>query len=91
MSLPTQLHDLSVVELAALLRARKVSAIETTQHFLARAEAHATLGTYLAIDPAVSLRQAANADARLANGTAGTLEGVPMAHKDIFVTKDFPT
>ncbi|MEO6854566.1 MAG: Asp-tRNA(Asn)/Glu-tRNA(Gln) amidotransferase subunit GatA [Rhodoferax sp.] len=91
MSLPTQLHDLSVVELAALLRARKVSAVETTQHFLARAEAHATLGTYLAIDPAVSLRQAANADARLANGTAGTLEGVPMAHKDIFVTKDFPT
>ena len=91
MSLPTQLHDLSVVELAALLRARKVSAVETTQHFLARAETHRGLGSYLAIDPAVSLRQAAAADARLAHGTAGPLEGVPMAHKDIFATKDFPT
>ncbi len=91
MSLPTQLHDLSVVELAAQLRARTVSAVETAQHFLARAEAHAPLGAYLAIDPSVSLRQAAAADVRLANGTAGTLEGVPLAHKDIFVTRDFPT
>ena len=91
MSFSTQLHDLSVVELAALLRARKVSAVETTQHFLARAQAHAPLGAYLAMDEAVSLRQATAADARLANGTAGPLEGVPMAHKDIFVTKDFPT
>ena len=91
MSLSTQLHDLSVVELAALLRARKVSAVETTQHFLARAQAHAPLGAYLAMDEAVSLRQAFAADARLANGTAGPLEGVPMAHKDIFVTQDFPT
>nr|WP_315429304.1 Asp-tRNA(Asn)/Glu-tRNA(Gln) amidotransferase subunit GatA [uncultured Albidiferax sp.] len=91
MSLPTQLHDLTLVELAQQLRARKVSAVETTQHFLARANEHAALGSYLAMDEAVSLRQAHAADARLANGTAGTLEGVPMAHKDIFVTKDFPT
>jgi aspartyl-tRNA(Asn)/glutamyl-tRNA(Gln) amidotransferase subunit A len=85
------LHDLSVVALAQHLRDRKVSAVETAQHFLARAQAHAPLGAYLALDPAVSLAQAAAADARLAHGTAGALEGVPMAHKDIFVTKDFPT
>jgi aspartyl-tRNA(Asn)/glutamyl-tRNA(Gln) amidotransferase subunit A len=91
MSLPSQLHDLSLVELAQQLRARTVSAVETTQHFLARAKTHAPLGAYLAMDESVSLRQAQAADARLANGTAGTLEGVPMAHKDIFVTKDFPT
>ena len=90
MSLPTQLHDLTLVELAQQLRARKVSAVETAQHFLARA-VQAPLGAYLAMDEAVSLRQARAADVRLANGTAGTLEGVPMAHKDIFVTKDFPT
>jgi aspartyl-tRNA(Asn)/glutamyl-tRNA(Gln) amidotransferase subunit A len=91
MSLPTQLHDLTLVELAQQLRARKVSAVETTQHFLARAQTHAPLGAYLAMDEAVSLAQAQAADARLANGTAGTLEGVPLAHKDIFATKDFPT
>ena len=31
------------------------------------------------------------ADARIAAGTAGALEGVPIAHKDIFVTQAFPS
>jgi aspartyl-tRNA(Asn)/glutamyl-tRNA(Gln) amidotransferase subunit A len=85
------LHDLTVVELAGQLRARQVSAVEAAQHFLARAASHASLGAYLAMDDEVALAQARAADARLAAGTAGPLEGVPMAHKDIFVTKDFPS
>jgi aspartyl-tRNA(Asn)/glutamyl-tRNA(Gln) amidotransferase subunit A len=85
------LHDLTVAELAGQLRARQVSAVEAAQHFLARAESHASLGAYLAMDDEVTLAQACAADARLAAGTAGPLEGVPMAHKDIFVTKDFPS
>jgi aspartyl-tRNA(Asn)/glutamyl-tRNA(Gln) amidotransferase subunit A len=85
------LHDLTVAELAASLRAREVSAVETAQHFLARARSHAALGAYLCQDEEVTLSQARAADARLAAGTAGPLEGVPLAHKDIFVTKDFPS
>ncbi len=85
------LHDLTVAELAGQLRARQVSAVEAAQHFLARAASHASLGAYLAMDEEVTLAQARAADARLAAGTAGPLEGVPMAHKDIFVTKDFPS
>ena len=87
----TDLHDLSLVELATSLRQRKVSAVETAQHFLARAKTHEALGVYLARDEAVTLAQAAAADQRIARGTGGTLEGVPLAHKDIFVTKDFAT
>ena len=87
----TELHDLSVVALAAQLRDKKVSAVEAAQHFLARSKSHSQLGAYLAMNEDVTLAQAKAADARLAAGTAGTLEGVPMAHKDIFVTKDFPT
>ncbi len=85
------LHDLGVAELAASLRAREVSAVEAAQHFLTRARSHASLGAYLAVDEAVTLAQARAADMRLAAGTAGPLEGVPLAHKDIFVTKDFPS
>ena len=87
----TELHDLTVAELAAHLRSRQVSAVEAAQHFLARAQSHAHLGAFLDTNPEVTLAQARAADARLAAGTAGALEGVPLAHKDIFVTRDFAT
>ncbi len=87
----TDLHDLGVAELAAKLATRKVSSVEVTQHFLARIEQNAGLGAFLATDSAVSLAQARAADARLAAGERAPLLGVPLAHKDIFVTRDFPT
>ena len=85
------LHDLTVTALAAQLRERQVSAVEAAQHFLARARSHQSLGAYVAVNEDVTLAQARAADARIAAGTAGTLEGVPLAHKDIFVTRDFPS
>ncbi len=84
-----ELHDLGVAQLAASLKTRAVSAVEVARHFLARAEKHQSLGAFVAVDAEVTLRQAAAADERLAKGTAGALEGVPIAHKDIFVTRDF--
>lgn len=91
MTQSTDLHDLTVAELASQLHSRKVSAVETAQHFLARAQSHAHLGTFLDTNTDVTLAQARAADVRLAAGTGGALEGVPMAHKDIFVTRDFAT
>ncbi|MEY4882606.1 MAG: hypothetical protein RIS34_460 [Pseudomonadota bacterium] len=85
------LHDLSVHALTQALRDKKVSAVELAQHFLDRSNAHSDLGAYVAIDAKTTLAQARAADARIANGTAGALEGVPIAHKDIFVTQDFVT
>ena len=83
------LHDLSVAELAARLRAKEVSAVEVARHFLARGKKHEALGAYLHVDEEVTLAQARAADQRLAAGDAAPLLGVPIAHKDIFVTKDF--
>ncbi|MBN8558734.1 MAG: Asp-tRNA(Asn)/Glu-tRNA(Gln) amidotransferase GatCAB subunit A, partial [Burkholderiales bacterium] len=85
------LHDLAVAELASRLRGRQVSALELARHLLARSQAHAGLGAFLAQDEAVTLAQARAADARLASGDAPLLTGVPVAHKDVFVTTDFPT
>ena len=81
-------HDMSVAELARGLALKSFSAVELTRYFLARAQAD-TRGCFLQIDAAVALAQAQRADARRAAGRAGSLEGVPMAHKDIFVTRDF--
>ncbi len=84
------LHDLGVAELAAQLAARKVSSVEVTQHFLGRIQ-NEQLGAFLATDAEVSLAQARAADARLAAGERTPLLGVPLAHKDVFVTRDFPS
>jgi aspartyl-tRNA(Asn)/glutamyl-tRNA(Gln) amidotransferase subunit A len=83
------LHQSTVAQLARSLRQREVSALEAAQHYLARAKAHEALGAFLAMDEQVTLAQAREADARLAAGDAAPLLGVPIAHKDIFVTRDF--
>ncbi len=85
------LHQWGVAELAAALAGRKVSAVEAAQHHLARMKAHEALGTFLDVNEAVTLAQARAADEAIAAGRAGVLAGVPIAHKDIFVTTDFAT
>jgi len=84
------LHDQSLTELSTALRTKQVSAVELAQHFLARAKAD-TSGAFLDINADATLAQAQASDARLAAGTGGSLEGVPLAHKDVFVTRDFAT
>ncbi|HEX7867821.1 MAG TPA: Asp-tRNA(Asn)/Glu-tRNA(Gln) amidotransferase subunit GatA [Variovorax sp.] len=86
-----ELHQLSVVELAKALADRKVSAVEASQAFLGRMKAHESLGTFVDVNEEVTLAQARAADALIAKGNAPVLAGVPIAHKDIFVTTDFAT
>ncbi|MBS3910319.1 MAG: Asp-tRNA(Asn)/Glu-tRNA(Gln) amidotransferase subunit GatA [Hydrogenophaga sp.] len=85
------LHELGVAELVAAIADKKTSAVEAAQHLLARARQHASLGAYLAFNDDATLAQAKAADTRLAAGERTPLLGVPLAHKDIFVTRDFPT
>jgi len=91
MPLNLDLHDLGVAQLAARLAAGDVSSVEVTQHFLQRIRQQDSLGAFLSTDADVSLAQARAADARLAAGERTPLLGVPLAHKDVFVTRDFPT
>jgi aspartyl-tRNA(Asn)/glutamyl-tRNA(Gln) amidotransferase subunit A len=82
----------SLAELSRALADKKVSAVELAQAHLDRIESHRNLNAFLDVRPEVTLAQAAAADARLARngkGDATPLTGVPIAHKDIFVTKDF--
>jgi aspartyl-tRNA(Asn)/glutamyl-tRNA(Gln) amidotransferase subunit A len=85
------LHDLTVAQLAATLRSREASAVEVAQHFLDRGARHESLGAYLAVDRELTLTQARDADRRLAAGDSAPLLGVPVAHKDIFVTRGLPS
>ena len=86
----SDLHTLGVAELAALLQQKEVSAVELATRLLARLGGNPH-HAFLSVDSEVTLAQAKAADARIAAGERSPLLGVPIAHKDIFVTQDFPT
>ena len=86
----TQLHNMTVAQLAQTLQTKQASAVEVATAFLARAGGNPH-NAFLDIHSEVTLAQAQASDARIAAGTAGALEGVPIAHKDVFVTRDFVT
>ncbi len=86
--------DLS--SLAQALASRQLGAVELAQDVLGRIQADAT-NAFLAVDPEQTLAQARLADDRLkkdsptAAGQGFSLVGLPIAHKDIFVTRGWPT
>ena len=86
-----ELHALGVAGLGRAMAAKEVSSVEVTSHLLSRIDAHERLGTTLAVDADAALAQARAADARRAAGDDGPLVGIPLAHKDIFVTRALPT
>ena len=81
----------SLAQLGALLDRRQVSAVELARLFLDRIERHRDLNAFLDVRPEATLAQARAADERRARGESGPLLGVPLAHKDVFVTRDWHT
>jgi aspartyl-tRNA(Asn)/glutamyl-tRNA(Gln) amidotransferase subunit A len=84
--------DSGLGELRAALDARRVSSVELTQAFVARARAlNGSLNAFITLDDEASLAMARAADARLARGEGGPLAGIPIAHKDIYCTRRLRT
>jgi aspartyl-tRNA(Asn)/glutamyl-tRNA(Gln) amidotransferase subunit A len=77
------------VDLASAIGAGEVSAAEVTEAFVARGEAaEGSLHAYLATTFDRALEEAAAADERRATGAAlSAYDGVPIAYKDLFVTR----
>jgi aspartyl-tRNA(Asn)/glutamyl-tRNA(Gln) amidotransferase subunit A len=82
------MHTKTLKEYSALLQSKKISATELATLFLDRIK-HSDLNAFLHVDDALTLAQAKTADQLLASGDAGALTGIPIAHKDIFVTRDW--
>jgi len=76
-----------IAALRQALAARTLSATELAQDALAAVRAHAHLNAFLHVDDALTLAQAQAADALLASRQATPLTGIPIAHKDVFVTQ----
>ncbi len=86
------MHNMGVRALADALASRSFSAVELTRHFLARIERlDSQFNSLITLTAEQALAEAAQADARLAAGDAGPLTGIPLIHKDIFLTQGVRT
>ena len=70
----------------------EVSSVELATYFLDRIDAmdHG-IGSFITVDRDGALERARAADERLAAGEGTALTGIPIAHKDIFCTKNLRT
>ncbi|MGH7739283.1 MAG: Asp-tRNA(Asn)/Glu-tRNA(Gln) amidotransferase subunit GatA [bacterium] len=88
-----ELHQKTIHEVSADLKAKKVSSVELTQAVLAHLEkVEPKVQSFITKTPDEALAQAAQADKRLASGQDVTpLTGVPVAIKDLLCTKGVRT
>ena len=80
-------HQTPIALMAKALAAKEVSSMELTQYFLSRIEAEKRWNAYLDVNAHLSLEQANKADELIAAGKGTRLTGIPVAHKDVFVTR----
>ncbi|MGL4565304.1 MAG: amidase, partial [Halioglobus sp.] len=86
------MHDKSVAQLIAGLRARQFSSVELNRCFLERIKRlDPALNSFITVDESAVLAAAEAADQRIAAGAAAPLTGIPVAHKDIFCTQGMRT
>jgi aspartyl-tRNA(Asn)/glutamyl-tRNA(Gln) amidotransferase subunit A len=86
------IHRKTLAQLVAGLRSKEFSSVELTSTFLDRIEAsQPVLNAFITVTREQALLSAQAADRDLAAGRAGTLTGVPIAHKDIFCTEGVKT
>jgi aspartyl-tRNA(Asn)/glutamyl-tRNA(Gln) amidotransferase subunit A len=84
--------ELTLKEVAAAIRSRKLSSIELTRSLLARIERwQPALNAFVRVEADDALAAAKAADRALARrGPKGPLHGVPLAHKDMYYSAGLP-
>ena len=87
------MNRLDLRQLADKLAKKEVSAVELTEYFLNRLDKiNPQINAFITENRAGALEQARASDDRRRRGESlGPLDGIPMAHKDIFCTKGLRT
>jgi amidase len=83
----------TATELARLIRVKELSAREVIEAHLARIEqANPGMNAIVTLLPERAMERARTADEALARGEeVGALHGLPVAHKDVALTRDVRT
>lgn len=87
-----ELTNLTIAEARDALTNKKISAAELTDAHIAAIESqNGELNAFITQTPEKAREQAKTADANIAKGEARPLEGIPLAVKDLYCTKDVLT
>ena len=91
--LPEETFYLSVHELAAHIKAKKIRPVELTEAYLARLQKYGPkLGAVATITSKTALQQAKQAEQEISSGKyRGPLHGIPFGAKDLLATKGIKT
>ena len=81
------LNELGLAEARDLLRAKETTSVELTEACLGAIEAAGALNAFVHKTPELAMERARAADARLAEGEAPAMCGLPIGIKDLFCTK----
>ena len=87
-----KLHELSLREQLDGLKERSFSPTELTQHYLERISSFdKDFNSFITVTEDLALKQAKESEERYKSNKALPLDGIPIAHKDIFCTKEVLT
>ena len=87
----TELTTLTLTEARDRLRKKDISSAELTVAHVSAIEKARSLNAFVLETPEIATAMAKAADARIAKGEGGPLEGIPLAIKDLFCTKGVRT
>ncbi|WP_299826636.1 Asp-tRNA(Asn)/Glu-tRNA(Gln) amidotransferase subunit GatA [uncultured Roseobacter sp.] len=87
----SKLNELSLSAARDALRAGEASSKDLTEACLSAIESAGALNAFVHHTPELALERAAAADARLAQGDAPAMCGLPIGIKDLFCTKGVPS
>ena len=87
----TDLKNINIEKSLELLKGKKISSKELVSFYLKEAESNKELNAYISLNSENAIKSAEESDKRIASNTTRSLEGVPLAIKDLFCTKDVLT
>jgi aspartyl-tRNA(Asn)/glutamyl-tRNA(Gln) amidotransferase subunit A len=86
-----EITKLGLVETVNALKNKQFSALELTNEYIKNIESNRHLNAFVTDSFDLAIIAAKESDQRITSGRAGALEGVPLAIKDLFCTKNIRT
>lgn len=86
------LRNITIKDAREKLGKKEISSVELTKYYLAEIEKkNNSLNAFLTISEEEALRAAEKADKRISSGESTPMLGIPIAHKDLYLTKGIRT